>query len=202
MINRKKFFDSVRVTLFGGKLSQTQVHGMEADLAEWERSGWDDLRWLAYMLATEFHETGKTMQPIKEWGGNDYFVRRYWYNKKVANELGNLSAKDAIDFAGGGKVMITGRRNYTRMGKILGIPLVEHPELAREMNVSVKIMFEGMTTGKSFAGDFTGKHLGNYFNKTTHDPLNARRIINGLDKAELIKGYFKHFYAALLIATA
>ena len=37
-------------------------------------------------------------------------------------------------------------------------------------------------------GVFTGKKFGDYFNKTTEDWVNARRIINGLDKANLDRG--------------
>jgi hypothetical protein len=38
-------------------------------------------------------------------------------------------------------------------------------------------------------GDFTGKDLSDYFDADTDDPVNARRIVNGTDKAQLIAGY-------------
>lgn len=70
--DRKTYFDSVRPSLFQGKLSQDQVEGQEAILGEWELPQVDmpttDLRWLAYMLATTYHETSATMQPIEEYG--------------------------------------------------------------------------------------------------------------------------------------
>jgi len=197
MIDRKKFYDSIRVSLFGGKLSASQVSGMEVILNEWESSGLTDIRWLGYMMATTFHETAKTMQPIKEYGGDAYFIKRYWTNKKIANELGNKSAEDAVNFCGKGDVQITGRRNYKKMGDILGIDLIGNPDLAMQPEIAVKIMFEGMTTGKSFAGDFTGKHLGNYFNKTVDDWEGARKIVNGNDQKTKIANYGKLFYAAL-----
>ena len=50
-------------------------------------------------------------------------------------------------------------------------------------------------------GIFTGKKLGDYFNKTTEDWVNARRIINGLDKANLIAGHAKKFYGAISYTT-
>jgi putative chitinase len=53
-------------------------------------------------------------------------------------------------------------------------------------------MFAGMTKGL-----FTSKSLGNYFNKTTDDWVNARRIINGLDKAQEIAVYGHNFYSAI-----
>ena len=77
MINRKTFFYDVRIKLFGGRLGQRQVDGMNAILDEWEKRDLTDLRWLAYTLATAFWETAHTMWPIEEWGkgqGHPYGV--------------------------------------------------------------------------------------------------------------------------------
>ena len=46
-------------------------------------------------------------------------------------------------------------------------------------------------------GLFTGKKLADYFDKNEQDWINARRIVNGLDRAEKIAGYAKAFYAAI-----
>lgn len=181
-INRKQFFNKIRPIF--GKLTVSQVEGVSTILNEWEASGLTDLRWLAYMLATTYHETARTMQAIEEYG------------KGKGRSYGKPETNGQV-YYGRGLVQITWGYNYKKMGKILGIQLYDHPELALDLQIAVKIMFEGMTTGKSFAGDFTGKHLGNYFNKTKEDWINARRIINGLDKAQLIAGYAKQFYAAL-----
>jgi hypothetical protein len=74
LLNGKFFFDTARLRLFDGKLKATQVAGLSAILDEWEEhhAGKDD-RWLAYVLATVHHETDRTMQPIKEYGGQSYF---------------------------------------------------------------------------------------------------------------------------------
>lgn len=200
MINRKLFYQNFRKQF--GKITQSQVNGIEASFNEWElwvSKKWtdNDLRKLAYILATDWHEGNKTMQPIKEMGGNAYFIKRYWENKKIAKQLGNLSAQDTIDFCGKGKPQLTGRTNYTRMGKILGYDLVNNPDLMLDLKIATEVMFEGMMSGRSFKGDFTGKQLSNYFNATTNDPINARRIINGTDKAELIEGYHYKFLKCL-----
>ena len=183
MIGRAAFYKSIR-PLFG-KLKQSHVDGMDAVLTAWETSGLTDLRWLSYMLATDYHETAATMQAIEEYG------------KGKSREYGVPHPKTGKIYYGRGLVQLTWYANYLKMGKLLGIDLVNKPELALQMDIAVQIMFEGMTTGKSFAGDFTGKHLGNYFNKTTDDPFNARRIINGTDKAKLIVGYYEKFKTAL-----
>jgi hypothetical protein len=54
------------------------------------------------------------------------------------------------------------------------------------------ILFDG-----SIDGWFTGAKLGDYFNDAKDDAYNARRVINGTDKADLIAGYHEKFLAAL-----
>ena len=66
-INRKFFFDQVHIRLFDGGLKQSQVDGLTAILDRWEgKMPGEDDRWLAYMLGTAHHETGRTMQPVRE----------------------------------------------------------------------------------------------------------------------------------------
>lgn len=79
------------------------------------------------------------------------------------------------------------------MGKLLNYPLLKYPELALEPEISARIMIEGMTRGISNRGDFTGVSLENYFNNHKEDPINARRIINGLDQAKKIADYYNKF---------
>jgi putative chitinase len=50
------------------------VNGCNAVLAAMEGC---PLSWTAYALATAYHETASTMQPIKEYGGQTYFTRMY-----------------------------------------------------------------------------------------------------------------------------
>ena len=70
-INRNFFFTQVRRTLFSNNLKQPQVGGINAILDGWEAKyeGEDD-RWLAYALATTYHETDQHMKPIEEYGGS------------------------------------------------------------------------------------------------------------------------------------
>jgi putative chitinase len=93
-------------------------------------------------------------------------------------------------------VQLTWERNYKTMTDLLGVDFVNHPDLALELDNATNIMFMGMTKGL-----FTGKSLGNYFNQTTEDWVNARRIINGLDKAQAIAMYGHNFYAAMSYTT-
>lgn len=199
-INRKFFFDTVRVTLFGGSLKASQVAGMAAILDVWEDGYSDnDDRWLAYILATTFHEVDTRMQPINEYGGNAYFHRMYDINGSrpaKARELGNLSPGDGVRYRGRGFVQLTGKRNYADMARRLGVDLIGNPDLALDTRIATRIMFVGMTLGT-----FTGRKLADYFNPTRDDWIQARRIINGLDKANVIAGHGKRFYAALSYTT-
>ena len=189
MINRKLTYDRIRFNF--GKLSVKQVEGFEAIFDEWEASGYTDLRWLSYMLATAWHETDKTMQPIEEYGKG----RSKRYGKKI--KYSGLPYNLPSIFYGRGHVMITWYEIYELMGRLLGLDLLNHPELALVMRNSVKIMFEGMTKGNSSFGDFTGKCLEQFFNDDVDDPIGARKIINGKDKAALIAGYHSLFLKSI-----
>ena len=188
-IDRRKFFDHARETVFRGQLTQEQVDGCLALLNEAERRNVTDLRHIAYILATTYHETAHTMQPIREYGRGR--GRRYGIPDKTTGHV----------YYGRGYVQLTWASNYKKMGAILNIPLYENPDLALSHNVAAQIIFEGMLKAESFRGDFTGRSLEDYFNDRVTDWRNARKIVNGLDKAGLIGEYGKHFYRALLHAT-
>jgi predicted chitinase len=182
MINRKHFFDHTRTYLFGGTLKQSQVNGLTGILDEWEKNWPDkDDRWLAYMLATAHHETNMTMQPVKE---------AYWVPNQDA--FMKKTHPEYYPYYGRGYVQLTWKANYEKAGKKLGIDLVNNPGLAMAVNNASEIMFTGMTEGW-----FTGKKLADYFKSATEDWINARRIINGLDKANLVAEYGKRYYAAI-----
>lgn len=180
-INRTFFFDQVRSRLFGGKLNQSQVSGLLAILDYWEDhyAAHDD-RWLAYALATAYHETDRTMQAIEEYGKGR--GRSYGKPDPVTKQV----------YYGRGLVQLTWKYNYQAMQDVFGESLVNSPGLALNLPLAVKIMFYGMERGS-----FTGKKFADYFNDKREDWVNARRIINGRDKANLIAEYGKKFYSAI-----
>jgi putative chitinase len=202
MINRDFFFQQARLRLFGGSLGQSQVDGLTGILDEWEKShAKSDDRWLAYMLATAHHETDRTMRPIKEYGGVSYFTKMYDPAPKgtrhaLAVKMGNTTPGDGARYCGRGFVQLTWKTNYGAMSPVTGVDLVKNPDRAMELPVATKIMFHGMINGS-----FTGKKLSQYFNKTTGDWKNARRIINGLDKANAIADYGNRYYGAISYTT-
>ena len=60
-MNRAEFYSDVRAKVFNGTLSQKQVDGIEAILAATDGL---PITYRAYLLATAFHETARTMQAI------------------------------------------------------------------------------------------------------------------------------------------
>ncbi len=196
-LNRAVFFAKVRHGPFPGRLSQRQVDGMNALLDAWEKIGNDDPRHLAYVLATDFHETGARMQPVREgFSKSDKEARRKTANRRYGKPAGPYGHV----YYGRGDVQLTWYDNYLRMGIILGIPLAENPDLALDPVISKLILIEGMTRGASGRGDFTNHALSDYFNDETDDPVGARRVVNGLDKAQLIAGYYAEFLTAIQAA--
>lgn len=191
-IDRPFFFEQIRKEKLFTSIKQSQVDGMNFIIDRWEHSGLSDLRWLAYMLATTFHETAKTMQPIEEYGKGKN--RRYGRKEKMNGSLYTLP--DQI-YYGRGYVQLTWYENYHKMGRVLNQDLLNKPELALDPQIAADIMIEGMTLGITAKGDFTGKSLENYFNGKTEDWNNARRIINGMDKASTIGNYGKKFHKSL-----
>ena len=189
------FFNKISKTLFGNNISINQRKGIEYKLKAFGRYNITDNRWQAYMLATSYYETARTMQPIEERGKGAGRP----YGKKYKQD-GTVYAHPNCIYFGRGDVQLTWYENYERMGRLLGIPLLENPELALQPDISARIMIEGMTRGISNRGDFTGVSLENYFNSSKSDPVNARRVINGLDRAEMIAGYYEGFLRGLINA--
>jgi putative chitinase len=193
----KAFYADMRAGLLGPTLSMSEVDGCTALLGAMGGADWC-IGWTAYGLATAYHETAHTMQPIEEFGGLSYFKRMYdvtGRRPKLAAANGNIHPGDGARFFGRGYVQLTWRNNYKRAGERLGVDLLENPEYALQPDLAARIMVEGMA-----AGWFTGRSLKTYLpNEAGTGPefTKARAIINGADKAALISGYAVQFQKAL-----
>lgn len=146
------------------------------------------LKQKAYILATVYHETDKTMQPITEYGGIKYFDK--YDTGSIAKALGNTPEKDGdgYKYRGRGYVMITGHSNYYKASKKLVVDFVNNPDLVTDSKYAVKILIFGMLEGW-----FTGKKLSDYVTDKASDYYNARRVVNDVDDASLIKKYAETF---------
>lgn len=211
-MNRAAFYAAIRETLFRGGLKQSQVTTLEAllDEAEVRRT---KLGRLAYILATAKHEPGEDMTPRSE---NLFYstpgrIRDVWksrfpsvasaapyvknpralankvYNGRMGNRPGT---DDGWTYRGRCFVQLTGRDNYERAGKELGIDLLGNPDRALEIPVAVDLIFSGME-----GGWFTGRSLADAEKVPGYE--DDREVVNGRDRAALIAGYATAFEGAL-----
>jgi hypothetical protein len=183
-MDRTAFFDVMRSEF--GSLSQEQVEGTEALLDAAEEYSLP-MNQLAYVLSTSWHETAATMMPIAEYGkgeGHEYGEPCPQYDDQVAY--------------GRGYVQLTWDYNYETADKQCSLngALLEDFDLALDPAVAAQIIFRGMLEGW-----FTSKKLGDYVNETVTDYWNARRVVNGTDKADLLAGYAESFEQALRAAS-
>lgn len=181
-MNRKRFFDAVRPMMPGGKFSQVQVDRINAVADGLEASNLR-LRDKAYVLATAHHESDY-WRALEEYASGSAYEGR--------TDLGNTKPGDGKRFKGRGLVMITGRSNYSDWSSRLGVDFVNNPEWVSDLEYAVPILIDGMTLGT-----FTGRKLSHYFTDTKTDFQNARRIVNALDRADLIASHAAKFLAAL-----
>lgn len=129
----------------------------------------------AYVLATAYWETARTMKPVREYGGETYLRSKAYY-----------------PYVGMGYVQLTWKANYEKASKKLGVDFVASPKLLLQSKYAAPILVDGMTEGW-----FTGKKLADYITPATSDFQGARRIINGTDKAASIAAIARDYDASL-----
>lgn len=131
-----------------------------------------DIRHAAYMLATVMHECNRTWAPIEEYG------------KGKGRPYGRIEPRTGHVYYGRGYVQITWADNYQRLGRAIGVDLYREPDKALNYDTAYLIMSYGMRRGA-----FTGVRLTRYIHDDVCDYVNARRIINGDDRAATIADY-------------
>ena len=143
----------------------------------------------AYVLATAYWETGRSMRPIKETvmphhqnqSPPDSEVKRRLESAFARGVLGNVRTPYWRDgWFGRGFVQLTHRANYETASRHFGVGLLAKPEMAMEPRLSAQIMIQGMM------GGWFGRRLTDFLNDTTKDYVNARRSVNGTDRAREI----------------
>ncbi|WP_201590278.1 hypothetical protein [Psychrobacter fozii] len=143
---------------------------------------------ISYIFSTAFIEAYHYTNPVMlfshlpEVGSKEYFNDYdIQYNPPKAKLLGNDKPGDGYKYRGRGLIQITGKTNYKRFTEILNVDFVQHPELASQYKYSVSIIIYGMKEGT-----FTNKKLSDYINSSTIDYTQARWIVNGTNKREIL----------------
>lgn len=159
-----------------GKLDEIQEQSIKDIVQAFKMYGDGDTKKLAYILATAKHESN--FRPIKE--------RRA---KPTQTEVYKLQNKYwSTGYFGRGFVQLTWKNNYKKMSDFLGVDFVQNPDLVLNSKYAAKILVYGM-----MQGSFTRKKLGMYINRNLSDYYHARKVVNGLDRAERIKNYTLDF---------
>jgi putative chitinase len=89
---------------------------------------------IAHFLAQASHETMGFLYLHELWGPTPAQAR---YEGRA--DLGNTKKGDGFLYRGRGVFQLTGRGNYAAYGEVVGLDLVDHPELAEDPTVSVLI---------------------------------------------------------------
>jgi Chitinase class I len=176
MINKILFQNRLKTFGLFQSATNSQVSGCNDIIDAFLSNNLTDINQLAYILATVYHETAQKMQPVKEFGGIKYLMSKAYY-----------------PYYGRDLVQTTWKANYEKVKKFIGVDVVTTPDLIEQMPLAAKVAVVFMSKGW-----YTGKKLSDYINSETKDYKSARRIINGMDKADLIASHAAKFEKCLI----
>lgn len=172
---------------------------------------------LAYMLATTKHETAHTYMGISEFGQGR--GRPYGREITVIDPTTQKVYKNT--YYGRGYVQLTWGFNYQRLDHHLGHGIFPHRNQTREesynrgftisapakslyLNPEMALEKENSYVGLVWGmqqGIYTGRTIGQYISSGNIDYFNARRVINGTDRAADIAAYAEDFEVILRVST-
>ncbi|MEO6695214.1 MAG: glycoside hydrolase family 19 protein [Ignavibacteria bacterium] len=178
MVNREKLFGNFPYK----PLNKTALKTINKIIDHYDDDdGYTNLRQLAYVMATAYHESAHT------WNSS---IREHGKGKN--RKYGMPHYKTGQIYYGRGLCQLTWFFNYKSFSRILGVDFINNPDLALEPKNSVDILMIGMRDGI-----FTRHKLNMYFDEDTTDWIGARKIINGMDRANLIASIAIKFYKNL-----
>jgi hypothetical protein len=201
--NHQRFFTDFSLRT-GLQLTAERRKALDFLLTRFENdSKFTMVRELAYVLATIRWETAHTFLPIAEKRASRANSPRLW-------EIQNRYWPSG--FYGRGYVQITWKENYLKAGARLagqsfminrsnvvvsGNTFADHPDYVMDPNVAYAICASGMRQGW-----ITGKKLPDFIVEgKPPDYVNARRIINGTDRASDIAAMAGQFELLLRAAS-
>lgn len=197
-IDKPTFYAYVRRAPFGGRLTQQQVDGIDQLLDAWNRHGTENMSQLAYVLAGVHHETGGRMVPVREgFASTDQGARNAVASLFRQGKITRNYAEpvNGVSYYGRGRIQNTHLENYQRLQDRFKMPFVSDPDiLIRDGEADAVVTVIGHIEGIWTKG---AHKLRDYFGPGYDNPVGARRIVNGTDKAQLITTYYEAFLSAL-----
>lgn len=178
-MDRKKFYDTIRPHM---NLTTQNVLGTEKHLDYLLHNSMPINR-ASYALATSWWETGQTMHPVREafYISKDFAKAEAWRKKHLRY----------YPWYGRGLIQTTWEENYRKIAVAIGLPedaFIKNPNLLLEWKYALPALFVGMERGI-----YTGKDLEDYIDlldepdsEDLREYVNARRIVNGTNKAQTI----------------
>lgn len=92
---------------------------------------------LAHFLGQTGHESGGFIYMAEIWGPT---AAQRGYEGRA--DLGNTQPGDGSLMRGRGPIQITGRANYRKFGRLIGIDIERHPELAAIPSIGLRLALE------------------------------------------------------------
>lgn len=184
-----------------GRLTQKQVDGINRYVDAMHEDKGITYAQAAYILATVWHETAREMEPIEEFGKGKGRPYGTWYkNSKGEQYSFKNGTRDSVYlyseyphlYYGRGDTQNTWFDNYEKLSKVFNVDFLNQPELLLTEEWSTKVTIFSMKNGL-----YTGRKLSDYIYQSKKDYINARRIVNGTDRAKLIAEYAADFEYAL-----
>lgn len=186
----EKGYDIIRKELAGGKITPEQFKGFERVVSALDADKDYSYPQGAYVLATIWHETATRMTPIGEYGkgkGRAYGTwltnskgERYCY-KDFSKKSVYLERDYPFLYYGRGDTQNTWWDNYDKLSKVFKVDFLRNPDLLLTDEWSTPVTLYSMKVGL-----YTGRKLSTFVNSNKQDFVEARRVINGVDKADKI----------------
>ncbi len=213
-VDEKTFFSKVRALMHRRGLKDIQFQTYKQIIKYWnDHPDINDRRWLAYVMATAYHET--QLRPVREgFKKSDAAARkhvRWMWNKRIITLP--YHRPDPVTgqvYYGRGYVQLTWAQNYKKMGEAIGMgdKLYRNPDLVLDPEIASKVLFVGMLKGKFRYSKRTRpkgwQKLRLFFNKKTENWYRARNIINGdlRKNGNRIAGYGRKYGSAIRVVDA
>lgn len=188
MTDFKAFFETARKSV---NLTDANVDGLQR-IVSYGESQKTQVNDLAYLCGTAFWETGGSCQPVEEC---------YYLGTPARVKAAQRKLRYYPHF-GRGLAQTTWPDNYRKVAKLLGLPedfFLKDPDKLLEWEFALPALFKASETGL-----YTGKALSDYIDdldegdaEDRREYINARRVINGTDKAAKIADLALAFERAL-----